>query len=1269
MPDYVYALHDFSPENDDEVPFRAGERIEVIEKDEAYGDGWWQGRNLAGKTGLFPQSYTAPAPTANGFTTGDDANDVPSNNTPLHPLDEESEPESSPQAPAIFVNGNEADGEVMKATLTDVQKAIEQLKMNRTSSIDGDGARSFSFASTREDRDTDRESETDYELSDTEHQEFGDDGHHKSTRQRLAEKARKAVEDAEKLEMMMGGISAGNRTSAPPIEVEMSDESDGEDDEDYTHSSSFFRRHSAIEEVDEDTEGNGTAPTQTPQVHQDLTLPVQEIDESDARTATAPSFPSLSTNEDATDTKSISLPTPTSPGFAHSESTISTVIPIPISAITPPSIPSTPPRTITPAAAVARSPSPMRETLVALPSPTASSFHSNSGAFHFSPHQSQHNSVSSVPSSALATAPVTTSDSSQTNSQPSQKDNEQAKEKEKTHPSEWNVDEVVEWVRTKGFGEDVCAKFTEQEITGDVLLELDVNLLKNEIGIMAFGKRVRIANAIAELHRPPSINYDEQVLENPSSPFAGSQSVHRMMNQSPQLYAQSPHSVNSQPYSHPTHSRNQSQSQSHHSFPGSATSMSGFRDSFGSNGALIAAAGLMSPESAPHTGDLLGSPRSDELFVNSQEKALKFRPAQLTLSPSDSALNTSVTAISQSTETEEDRAALSEGEISAGMTQSARRRLFGRSHDSAASGSKDSRRSSFKDGASPTSAAIVAEGDSKEKDEKEKDTEKGKETDGKDGKNTVSGKSHARARKSIDAGKSGERLSIFGGTFSGMGKGRKPAPRYSAASEDAVPPSLVDKSTSGSSFHLPRFSTGPRKPSTRPGSSSGPKEREKSSSKDLLSPHKEGTIRDPSLLRKRTSSYPGPNPSADAGTKKRSSSESSPQTNGNGQSVVKVNGGGDDMPLSPLKPGQSILDQIGEPDHAGWMRKKGDRYNSWKLRYFVLKGPHMYYMRSDSHSETKIKGYINIIGYKVTVDENVNPGKYGFRIEHENDKTHFFSSEEKVVIREWMKAIMKATIGRDYTKPVISSVNIPTIPLMVAQAMNPAPRPPSPTARDATQKALRRENPNQLSSRDARVLMGLPTNSDTKEERVKLESFFSSTTVDDASKGPAPPRPSREARRASVSQSLVPNIPIDDGLIDWANSHLPSSLQIIDTSGAICGGLTILRLAEAIKGRPSSPPVPDSAFPADPGDDKLDGLFRLFDFLLDNDVKMGSVSINDIRQGKRDKVLQLLKALKAWEDKRKAIAQSIGKGAIFEPVFFFPPDMDVVFFYLSCCYF
>ncbi len=41
MPDYVYGLHDFEPENPDEVPFKVGERVEVLEKDDLYQDGWW----------------------------------------------------------------------------------------------------------------------------------------------------------------------------------------------------------------------------------------------------------------------------------------------------------------------------------------------------------------------------------------------------------------------------------------------------------------------------------------------------------------------------------------------------------------------------------------------------------------------------------------------------------------------------------------------------------------------------------------------------------------------------------------------------------------------------------------------------------------------------------------------------------------------------------------------------------------------------------------------------------------------------------------------------------------------------------------------------------------------------------------------------------------------------------------------------------------------------------------------------------------------------
>lgn len=42
MPEYVYALHNFVPEHEDEIAFQVGQPIEVIERDDRYNDGWWQ---------------------------------------------------------------------------------------------------------------------------------------------------------------------------------------------------------------------------------------------------------------------------------------------------------------------------------------------------------------------------------------------------------------------------------------------------------------------------------------------------------------------------------------------------------------------------------------------------------------------------------------------------------------------------------------------------------------------------------------------------------------------------------------------------------------------------------------------------------------------------------------------------------------------------------------------------------------------------------------------------------------------------------------------------------------------------------------------------------------------------------------------------------------------------------------------------------------------------------------------------------------------------
>lgn len=44
----------------------------------------------------------------------------------------------------------------------------------------------------------------------------------------------------------------------------------------------------------------------------------------------------------------------------------------------------------------------------------------------------------------------------------------------------------------------------------------------------------------------------------------------------------------------------------------------------------------------------------------------------------------------------------------------------------------------------------------------------------------------------------------------------------------------------------------------------------------------------------------------------------------------------------------NLLEKIGSPDYSGWMRKKGEKYSTWKQRFFVLKGVHLYYLKSES---------------------------------------------------------------------------------------------------------------------------------------------------------------------------------------------------------------------------------------------------------------------------------------------------------------------------------
>ncbi|RMX91947.1 hypothetical protein D0867_14767, partial [Hortaea werneckii] len=59
----LLVIHDFVARSADELSLAKGDRIELIERDDDFGDGWFLGRHLAnGSTGLFPEVYTTPAP-------------------------------------------------------------------------------------------------------------------------------------------------------------------------------------------------------------------------------------------------------------------------------------------------------------------------------------------------------------------------------------------------------------------------------------------------------------------------------------------------------------------------------------------------------------------------------------------------------------------------------------------------------------------------------------------------------------------------------------------------------------------------------------------------------------------------------------------------------------------------------------------------------------------------------------------------------------------------------------------------------------------------------------------------------------------------------------------------------------------------------------------------------------------------------------------------------------------------------------------------------
>ncbi|KAJ7482348.1 hypothetical protein B0H11DRAFT_1915263 [Mycena galericulata] len=586
---YVHALHDFLPEHEAEVSFHSGERIEVVEKDDLYGDGWWKGRNFTGKLYYYSsRGNSAAAPSIELL------------GSPLQPLPEEPDSAAvSPVSPVppIQLNDDEQDantdpnGEVAKATMTDLGSRNHGSNAN----IDQD-AHSFSFASTRDDRTSDDEGDDiDFDVSECE-------GWQKSTRARVAAKARQAVVEAEKLEAFSSGVGSGMVVPPP--------------DPPATRGTSTKRRR-----------------TITSPAHLCATVLILEEDE---RSESEP-VDRLRVAEDVP-------PTAIAHTFRCSQRTSLPALPCPPRSRFQLRLSDQPPRCVRHWSLPRAYPPLYRLPLQRLlPSSVASS--AVRGLMTGGP---------SKPSSVASAALSAVSESKRRDDSGHASGSGGSANGVSKHPSEWTLEEVVEWIKSKGFDGDVCDKFigksiyitdalglitqlTEQEITGDVVLDLTVDVLKTEICIMVFGKRMRIANAILDLRRP-------------LSPMRS----HTLSRKTPGL------TPIQWPLAHAVAIALAAVAQRASQPAVVVCTVTNEERTYGG------AAGLVSPESAMHTGDLPGSRESVGLGILAGEQAsrragrAKGRPSQLRLSPNDGQFNVSATQANENDGHEDERAAMSE---------------------------------------------------------------------------------------------------------------------------------------------------------------------------------------------------------------------------------------------------------------------------------------------------------------------------------------------------------------------------------------------------------------------------------------------------------------------------------------------------------------------------------------------------------------------------------------------------------------------------------
>ncbi|KAI7875819.1 PH-domain-containing protein [Lichtheimia hyalospora FSU 10163] len=351
----------------------------------------------------------------------------------------------------------------------------------------------------------------------------------------------------------------------------------------------------------------------------------------------------------------------------------------------------------------------------------------------------------------------------------------------------------------------------------------------------------------------------------------------------------------------------------------------------------------------------------------------------------------------------------------------------------------------------------------------------------------------------------------------------------------------------------------------------------------------------------------------------------------------------------------------GKPDMEGWLHKQGDKYRTWNKRWFVLQGMNLYYFKTPK--DPRVKGIINLDGYRVVTDETIHSGKYCFKLQHDRERTFYFYSDSEKAMKNWLRALIKVTISRNYNTPVLSSNTIPTVSLDAARRLKP--RPPSMVMQskddfDYMSRYSTSDNrPFSLTNYEGGSLSRQPSLRASRSESMapSLREQARSPWRDPVSRQPSLSRSASigssvgsrfHSQRNQPHSHTVYAVPEEDedtidpirdlaykngtlwsskdgfDYVKWVNQHLKRPIQRI---AQLQTGDLLVELLESISGKSVRRPPPSGSASMQ----TLDTIVAAFRFMGREGIRIdGSFTIKDVYGGNESKIQIMLDSIRDW---------------------------------------